>query len=134
MSTLDCNTPKGQSYIVTQMACLTCIEAAWKCKAFATNGESTADVDAIIIRDNTVSAVAEVKSREMSLDELEGFGSYLITFEKLLKLRNVGLALHVPCFVIVSLLKSQQIVYWKIADASGNFLASWLTDTTPTFL
>lgn len=124
MSNLDCNTPIGQGYIATQMACLSRVETIWNCKIIPTRGESSADIDAIIIRDGVVAGVAEVKSREMSLDDLEGFGSYLITFEKLLKVRNVGMTLQVPSFVIVSLLKDNQIVYWRLSDASGNFIST----------
>lgn len=123
MSNLDCNTPQGQVYIGTQMACLSRIEEKWNCKVAVTDSKSSADIDAIIIKDGVISIAAEIKSREMSLDELVTFGSYLITFEKLLKLRNVGMALAVPSILAVSLLKDNRIVYWKIAEASGNFVA-----------
>ena len=121
MSNLDCNTPRGQVYIQTQLECMRRLELAWKCQAFQTKTDCSADVDAIFIKDNQVSLVGEIKSREMSLEELIKYGSYLITYEKLIKLKNVGIALCVPSVVVVSLLKDNQIVFWRLTDASGNF-------------
>jgi hypothetical protein len=114
------------------MECLNRVAAAWKCSVFSTEATGSADIDAILTKGSTVYAVAEVKSREMGLDDLKRFGSYLITFDKLLKLRAVGRALCVPSLVIVSLLKDDRIVYWKLSDALGNFCVQITGKTTQT--
>lgn len=119
---LDCNTPAGKVYIDWQQNCLNRIEEAWKVECAYTDGSEAADVDAITFRDGKILGVMEIKSREMDLAQLRRFGSYLITFEKLLKLRAVSAALCVPGLVVVYLLKDQEIVFWKICDAAGNFL------------
>jgi len=119
---LDCTTPRGQVYIAHQMGCLDRLNKAWKVQIITTDGSDMADVDAVAVRDNCVSAVMEVKSREMDLAQLRRFGSYLITFEKLLKLRAVAAALRVPGLVVVSLLKDQTTVFWKICDREGGLL------------
>lgn len=120
---LDCNTPTGRVYIGWQADCLSRLEKAWGVTCASTNDQEAADVDAFAIRESRISAVMEVKSREMDLPKLRRFGSYLITFEKLLKLRAVAMAVRVPGLVVVSLLKDKQIVFWKICDSEGNFLA-----------
>lgn len=129
---LDCNTPTGRIYINWQADCLARLEKAWDVKCVCTNDQESADVDAFAIRESRISAVMEVKSREMDLPQLRKFGSYLITFEKLLKLRSVAVALCVPGLVVVSLLKDKQIVFWKICDKDGNFLVPLEGKTTKT--
>lgn len=119
---LDCNTAVGRTYIGWQADCLARLEKAWDVKCAHTDDTGDADVDAIAIRDGQLQAIMEVKSREMNLDQLRRFGSYLITFEKLLKLRAVAAALRVPGLIVVSLLKDKQIVYWKVCDVEGHFL------------
>lgn len=105
-----------------QAKCLERLSKAWNALICRTAENDMADVDAIAIKYGQISAALEIKSREMDLAQLNRFGSYLITFEKLIKLRNVSAALRVPGFVVVSLLKSKDIVFWKICDHEGNLL------------
>lgn len=121
---LDCNTATGKVYIGWQKKCLTKLGEAWSVTCAQTNEGDSADVDAFAIRESQIEAVMEIKSREMDETTLRRFGSYLITFEKLLKLRNVAMALRVPGIVVVYLLKDQKIVFWKICDKEGRFLTS----------
>ncbi len=93
---LDCTTPRGLVYIAAQMNCLQRLEETWSAQIFPTIEDDAADIDAIAVKGGHVSAVMEIKSREMGLDQLHRFGSYLITFEKLLKLRRTAAALRVP--------------------------------------
>ena len=129
---LDCTTPRGLTYIAAQMACLKRLEQAWGTQIFPTIEDDTADVDAVAVKAGRVSAVMEIKSREMDLDQLRRFGSYLITFEKLLKLRRAAAALRVPGLVVVSLLKDDHVVFWKICDREGNLLATLQGKVTQT--
>ena len=119
---LDCVSPRGLTYIERQTNCLCALERAWGVQMLATPNAEAADVDALAVREGKVVAVLEVKSREMGLDQLRRFGSYLITFDKLMKLRAVAAALCVPGLVVVSLLKDQRVVMWKICDAGGRMM------------
>lgn len=121
-SRLDCNTAKGKTYISHQNVCLGVVSEKWKSEIYPTNGSEAADIDAIAVKNGVISAVMEVKSREMTLSQLKGFGSYLVTFDKLIKIRNASASLAVPGFLIVSLLKDNSIVYWQISDDKGNLL------------
>lgn len=126
MSQLDCNTARGKGYIECQMSCLKALEAAMNVQMIMTPEDEAAGVDALAVRVNRVVAVLEVKSREMDLAQLNRFGSYLITFEKLLKIRTVSASLCVPGFVAVSLLKEDAptVLMWKVCDERGNLVAS----------
>ncbi len=119
---LDCTTPRGKVYIGHQMGCLDRLAAAWKAQIVSTAEDDMADIDALAIKDGCISAAMEVKSREMDLAQLCRFGSYLITFDKLLKLRAMAAGLRVPGLVVVSLLKDASIVYWKVCDSAGDML------------
>jgi hypothetical protein len=129
---LDCNTPQGQVYIQAQLDCIEKLALTWNCSAFPTKTDDSADVDVIFIKNGHVALVGEVKSRELSLAELERFGSYLITHEKLLKVKNVAISLCVPSVVVVSLLKDKQIVYWRLTDSKGNFEVTFEEKVTET--
>lgn len=119
MVSLDCVTPRGQIYISHQADCLARLAARWNCDIYSTAENAAADIDAIAVRAARVSAVLEIKSREMSLPQLKSFGSYLITYAKLVKMCEMSSRLCVPSFLVVSLLADQSIVYWKISDADG---------------
>ena len=121
MSSLDCNPPQGQVYIKAQLACMAKLESAWNCQAFPTISDRSSDVDAIFVKNGQVALVGEIKSREMSLEELTRFGSYLITHEKIVKVKNVAVSLCVPSVIVVSLLKDNQLVFWRLSDSQGNF-------------
>jgi hypothetical protein len=129
---LDCITTRGKVYIGHQAECLKHLSEVWNVEMVTTSESDSADVDAIATRNGQVSAVMEIKSREMDLAQLKRFGSYLITFEKLLKLRTIAAGLRVPGFVVVSLLKDQSIVFWKICDMSGNLLVNLEAKVTET--
>jgi hypothetical protein len=129
---LDCNTEKGRQYINYQDECIKKISDIWGINIVQTINTKSADIDAIAIKNNQISAVLEVKTRESSLDQLKKWGSYLITFEKLLKIRASCNSLQVPGFLVVFLLDSNNIVYWKICDSLGSFLISFEAKNTIT--
>ncbi len=74
---LDCNTENGRRYISYQHLCLQSFCAAKKVNYATTTDTSDADVDAILWRSSIV-GVAEVKTRNLTHQQLSGFGSYLV--------------------------------------------------------
>lgn len=61
-----------------------------------------------------------------------GYDSYLITHEKLEKLRNLCKIFNVSGFLFVSLLLDGKIAVWKICDANGNFCVEMKKEKTKT--
>ena len=143
-SSLDCNTAKGQIYIGTQLSCHARIEVGLNCEVIATDTKSSSDIDALITRDKVLIGLAEVKSREMSLKNSptlskrrlvykgRDYDSYLITFEKLEKLKRLCNTFNVPGFLFVSLLEDHQIVFWKICNSKGEYCVGMKTERTRT--
>jgi hypothetical protein len=100
--------------------------------AFPTISNRSADVDVIFVKGGYVAMVGEIKSRELSLEKLETYGSYLITHDKLLKLQRMAMALCIPSVVVVSLLEDNQIVWWRLTDSKGNFEVAFEEKVTET--
>jgi hypothetical protein len=80
----------------------------------------TATLDAVYTRDGVLVAVAEAKTR-VSYDyaTIAGYGSYLVTEDKLDTLLSTGKALGVPSFLLTELSDGVRL-YWPIGDADGH--------------
>ena len=87
-----------------------------------TNKDTDAKVDGVIIKDNELSGIFESKCRDLSLMELRNFGSWLVTFDKIMDGKRLSEMLRVPYLGFLYLIKDKIIMYWKITDKYGNFL------------
>ena len=110
---LDVLTDKGKKYKAHEDETARMICAKLNCISVECPS-ADAPIDRVFTRDGKVVALAEIKSREMSLDELREYGSYLVTYKKILMGVGIAQELGVPFFLFVRLLKSGQIVYWQI--------------------
>jgi len=129
--TLACLTPKGREAIERQLDIARRCGTIWCAGAVATPSHREAGIDVLFHRADALVAVAEVKWRpNLTLEQLHGFGSYLVTFEKINGLRIAGRDLCVSSLLIVGLVDA--IVYWPIADGDGNWLPSMTIQKTTT--
>tara|TARA_R100000700_G_scaffold37892_1_gene48553 strand:- start:4916 stop:5398 length:483 start_codon:yes stop_codon:yes gene_type:complete len=87
-----------------------------------TNKNTDAKVDGIIIKNNELSGIFESKCRDLSLMELRNFGSWLVTFDKIMDGKRLSEMLRVPYIGFLYLIKDEIVMYWKITDKHGNFL------------
>ncbi len=129
---LDCVTPNGKRFIASQNEVCRRIESAMKVRVIATDNDSKAPVDAVIEKGDMIAAVAEIKSRQMTYEQLERFGTYLITAEKLDSLILAASLLYAEGFLFVHLIKDGKIVYWKICDDEGVPCFEYKTERTVT--
>jgi hypothetical protein len=85
----------------------------------------TATLDAVYTRDGILVAVAEAKTR-ISYDHatIAGYGSYLVTEDKLDCLLATGKALGVPSFLLTEL-SDGVLLYWPVGDANGHRMTGW---------
>lgn len=120
---LDCNTVRGREWIAKQRQIATRFAATKDFNVVMTNDTTSAAIDAIFFRD-FIEAIAEIKARDMTLDALQRFNSYLITFEKLVKGRELAKALCVHFYVITGL-SDGHTVYWRICDPAGDWKANF---------
>ena len=92
-----------------------------------------ARLDGLVLNhDGDMLAVYELKSRELTLDELATMGTYLVTHQKLEDGCDAARVLGVPFVLIVYLIGSENIVSFKIADADGSLLIDYDVARTTT--
>jgi hypothetical protein len=114
---LDCNTPRGRVWVEKQREAVRECEKAWGVAASQTPDDRESPVDVLFTRDGAVTMIAEVKARDMSMAQLQRFGSYLVTLEKLKKGAAMAKQLCVPYRLIVKL--TDATVWWDVADSEG---------------
>ena len=128
---LDSQTPKGIPYIESEEVVAKAVCDKMNCNQLHMASDDN-HVDRLFYRKEQLVAVGEIKSRNMKIEELENFGSYLITESKI----TVGCALAglmgVPYMLYVKLLKSDIIVYWLICDGDGDLQVHYDRDLTVT--
>lgn len=117
--TLDCTTPRGKSFIWRQDMILARCACVWSVDVVATPAERESPIDALLHCDGRLIAVVEVKARDMTLQQLHTYGSYLVTLQKLEQGRDVARLLCVPYLLIVGFWPEQTICWWRISDERG---------------
>jgi hypothetical protein len=97
--------------------------------------DEPAVVDAVLIHETKIAAVVETKCRyDMTIEELfyERNGEWLVTNEKLLKARQVGLGLGVPLVGFLYMVKNNTLLVQKLTDTDGNFVCDLRVEETTT--
>jgi len=118
---LDVNTPLGKQSKENEMKMLKYISWAWGVNIMQTNKNGSAACDGFIFRGDELSGIFESKCRDLSLDELESHGSWLITNEKIEKCAQLSKLLNTPFIGFLYLLKDNIIMYWHITDEFGKY-------------
>tara|TARA_B100001123_G_scaffold319340_1_gene357999 strand:- start:3084 stop:3569 length:486 start_codon:yes stop_codon:yes gene_type:complete len=114
---VDCRTPKGEVAIALEQTAAARICAALRCRGIRL--PATARLDRLLVRDNTLVALAEIKSRNLTRAQLDEYGSYLVTARKLDDLAAAAALYACPAYLFVFLALDEDIIYWPVADASG---------------
>lgn len=118
---LDINTKRGQESLAYEREMLKRIGYSFSVKLIETDKNVDAKVDGIIVRNNQISGIFESKCRNMNLMEFRKFGSWLITFDKIMNGKKLSEMLRVPFFGFLYLIPDKLIYYWKITDEIGEF-------------
>jgi len=99
---------------------------------FETDKNTSAKVDGVIVKNDTLAGVFESKCRDLSLMELRKYGSWLITFDKILDGKRLSEMLCVPFMGFLYLIKDEIILYWNITNEHGDFLFDFEVRKTKT--
>jgi hypothetical protein len=68
----------------------------------------------------------------MSMMELDNYGSWLVTLDKIMDGKKLSEMLCVPFIGFLYLIKDDIVMYWKITDNQGNFLFDFDVKQTQT--
>ena len=128
---LDSETETGQLYIQKEKLVSDRVSQLTRSEAVEL-GSNTTHADRLFIRDGKSVCIAEIKTRNMSLPQLEKFGSYLISYHKIDRGVLISSLLHVPFMLFVYLIESDDIVYWTISDSEGKEACTYVVQQTET--
>jgi hypothetical protein len=123
MSNLEINTPKGQETLIDEKKVIEEIKKKWGVHIIETDKKRESRIDNLIIQNDVLKAIAEVKCRDMTLLNMEEWGdTWLITNQKLIDGAILSKLLSVPFFGFLYLIPENLILYWKITNDKGEFL------------
>lgn len=122
MKNLDINTPLGQESLKYENIMFDYIKKSWNIEIIITNKENDAVCDGFLVKNNEIIAVFETKCRNLSLEKLESYGSWLITYEKIKRCKLLSEYLKVPFIGFLYLIKDNLTMFWKVTDTDGNYL------------
>src|SRR5690349_2686625 len=84
LKNLDILTEKGQKTLLEENLVIQKLRDKWKVQVINTNKDDCAAIDNILVRDNTIVAICEIKCRHMTHKQLTSFGNtWLITNQKI---------------------------------------------------
>ena len=125
---MDILTERGQKSLEYERKMLERIRSTM-CDKHKTNSQIVetdknmdAKVDGMVVTNGELSGVFESKCRDLSLMELRRYGSWLVTFDKIMDGKRLSEMLRVPYLGFLYLIKDKVVMYWKITDKHGNFL------------
>jgi hypothetical protein len=129
---LDINTPLGQRSLAHERRAASIIKSHWDCEYLKTPPKSAAVVDAIILRDDIIAAVAETKCREMTEAQLRGEfnNTWLVTLSKVLRAVDVASMLCVPLWGILYLIPDDVVLRIKIWSPDKQWLVPFSVGKT----
>ena len=94
--------------------------------------ENYARLDGVLMKDNKIHRIAEVKVRWMSLQRLKDFGSYLISYDKLEAGREASRAFCAPFVILLYLVDSDNICSIKMTNEKGQYITPFKKEVTRT--
>ena len=107
---MDILTKKGQKSLEYERIMLERISVLKNVNIIETDKNMDAKVDGMISQDNQLTGIFESKCRDMSLMQLRKFGSWLVTFDKILDGRKLSQLLRVPFIGFLYLIPDEIIM------------------------
>ena len=132
---LDANTPLGRSAIAASREG---IEAFLRehpsLHLIETDQSKPADIDGILHDGDTVRAVVEMRTRYITLERLiDNYeGTWLVSYDKLERGRDLALALRCDFVGVVVLALSNVALVKKLSDSNGEWTCDFTTAVTNT--
>lgn len=121
---LDIDTEKGRKTVKEEEKMLQYVRKCTGLKIKITKKGKPIPHDGILInpKNNEIVGIFESKNRQIDLQTLKKWGSWLITNEKINECRKIAIKLKVPFYGFLGIEKDKLVMYWKITDSEGNFL------------
>ena len=97
------------------------IEHEMDIQLIETDKSTNARCDGIMVSNNKLIGVFESKCRNMTLEDLQRFGSWLVTHEKISDGQTVSRLLRIQFCGFLYLIPDDMILMWPITDNKGDY-------------
>jgi hypothetical protein len=135
-STLDINTERGRKFALDQKVAVEIVFGPAYAHRFKfTSDEGPAAADGIILHNDVIAGVVEIKSRpDMTHERLMGErnGEWLLTKQKLDDLQSLSRLLRVPGFGFLYLPASELVLAIRLTSADGTVCCHFREEKTRT--
>lgn len=134
MMSLDIDTPRGvMSKHYEEIALRKFLSHFSDSEIVLTPKDKPATIDALISKNGIAVAGVEVKTRNMTLEQLHNWDDeWLVTFDKLDKGRVLCQQLGIDFYGFLYLIPEDALLYKRISDETGEWKAQFRTDKTLT--
>ena len=105
------------------------IEDKWNCKIAKTS--TFCLLDGIMIRNNKIIGILELKNRNSTQEQMLQFDTLLISFDKITKGVELSKILSVPFYVVIRTFDNVYL-YWRICDDNGLYTIGMELDYSET--
>lgn len=133
---MDILTPKGIKTLEQECRAYELLTTAYPTlSCMITPKDQPAAVDAVLCQNGVIHAIAETKCRtRMTLETLKVTFNYswLVTFDKIVKARQVAIANCVPLVGLLYMVDTDELLVQKICDNNGDFLVPMWMEITET--
>lgn len=134
-SDLDINTPKGQRTLNQERRAMGLYaDATPGVVMIETDKRGSAKIDGVMFDPlaGHIVGVYETKCRNMTREQLEGYGSWLVTNRKVEDLLRASRLLRCPAYGLLYLVPDDALVVWRLSDAEGKAAFEYETAKTKT--
>lgn len=127
-------TPTGKAAAADQIEAARIVFGKSKFKFWHTSVKGSAFVDGVITEDGEIVGVAEIKTRDMTLDQLRSVfkNEWLITTNKVGFLKSAAIILGVPGYGILYCKPDNVALMVRICDAGGALTCEIRNEVTTT--
>ncbi len=125
---LDIHTEKGQISLIHEREVQELIKFCWNIGIVETPKDSSAKCDGFLVKDNVLKGCFETKCRyDMDYNLFLERGSWLITYDKIMKGKLISKLLQIPYYCFLYLLPKDNpsekvLLYVKLTNSNGEFI------------
>lgn len=132
---MDILTPRGQQTLAQELRAVEIFRSHYPELHYVhTDKDAPVSIDAVLTKDDEIVAAVECKCRSMTEEEFfEGFdGQWLITFDKLMRAREMAAMLHVPLVAMLYLVPDDIVLVKTLTRKDGTLEVAFSVDKTKT--
>ena len=135
MTTLDINSPRGRIAAADQLRAVEIVfGGANGFNFFSTATDDAAAIDGFVVHLGIINAVAEIKSRDCTYENLMGpfKGEWLLSHQKLLDVQAISRLLRIPGYGFLFLVPSDMVLVLTLTNSLGTIVCRHREELTAT--